>query len=60
MGRTRSVAVGALVLTGAHVSAQTMLAEAETFDPARAILSDTPMFDAFYPGVDHATGRRSG
>ena len=52
MGRARlssAVLMGALALSGAQVSAQTMLAEAGTFDPARAILSDTPMFDAFYP-----------
>ncbi len=44
-----AVAIGALALCGVQVSAQTMVAEAETFDPARAILGDTPMFDAFYP-----------
>ena len=52
MTRTRvcsAVAIGALALCGAQVSAQTMVAEAATFDPARAILGDTPMFDAFYP-----------
>lgn len=44
-----AIAVGALALTGTNLGAQTMSAEAATFDPDRAIISDTPMFDAFYP-----------
>ncbi len=41
----------AMSITGSpgQAVAQTMTAEAATFDPARAMLSDSPMFDAFYP-----------
>lgn len=38
-----------IAYSAGNAGAQTMTAEAESFDPARAILSDTPMFDAFYP-----------
>lgn len=41
----------AMSITGSpgQAVAQTMTAEAATFDPARAMLSDSPMFDPFYP-----------